>query len=335
LTRQSRSQHTSEPSASSVLFLLSGEQTGLPEAEARALVLMLDPNATFSRPEGRVLIARTAADPSEIESRVAFSRRVGRLVPDEGLAKSHLSDLREGTYAVNVIRTGQRRDSNEFLLRLAEEVGGRVSLDDPDRELTVVRGERDYLVITHPRRMKQGWVVRRPRARAYFHPAAIFPKLSRFLVNLSRVRRGEVFLDPFCGTGSLLIEAFEVGARPLGLDLASKMARGALRNRDKFGEEWLGVVRADVKYMPVRRADGIATDIPYGRASSTAGSSSREILGVLLSRASEALEKDRRLVVMHPKTVEVGKRGEFELEEEHHLYIHRKLTRTISVLRRV
>ena len=55
--------------------------------------------------------------------------------------------------------------------------------------------------------MRQDWVIRRPRARPFFHPAAIFPKLSRALVNLSRVGAGEVFLDPFCGTGSLLLEA--------------------------------------------------------------------------------------------------------------------------------
>jgi tRNA G10 N-methylase Trm11 len=38
---------------------------------------------------------------------------------------------------------------------------------------------------------------------------------------------------------------------------------------------------------------------------------------------------------MHPDTVVVKSRDDFEVEEEHHLYIHRKLTRTISVLRRV
>jgi tRNA (guanine10-N2)-dimethyltransferase len=340
LTRQSHSPPISGTSANSLLFLLSGEETGLPEAEARSLVLMLDPSATFALPNPRVLIAQTTADASEIEPRVAFSRRVGSLVGGTKLSRSEASRLRSGTYAIRVFRFGQEKGkkkagSDALVRNLADQVGGRVSLDEPDLELTVVRGDRDYLAITSPRTMRQGWVVRRPRARAFFHPAAIFPKLSRFLVNLTRVRKGQVFLDPFCGTGSLLIEAFEVGAVPLGMDLSSKMVRGAVRNMDKFGQNWLGVLRADVKRMPIRRVDAIATDIPYGRASSTSGSTSSEILEVLLSRASELLEKDSRLVVMHPKPLRVRTSDQFEVEEEHHLYIHRTLTRTISVLRRV
>lgn len=340
MTRRSRSPPISGPSASSVLFLLSGEETGLPEAEARALVLMLDPSATFAHPHPRVLIAETSADPTEIESRVAFSRRVGSLVRGMGLSRSDVSRLRRGSYAIRVFRIGpdkaKKKEGADLLVRdLAEEVGGRVSLERPDLELAVIRGDRDYLAIASPAMMKQGWVVRRPRARAFFHPAAIFPKLSRLLVNLTRVRRGEVLLDPFCGTGSLLIEAFEVGAVPLGMDLSAKMVRGAVRNGDKFRQDWLGVLRADVKKMPVMRVDAIATDIPYGRASTTSGSTSREILEVLLRQAASLLGKDRRLVVMHPKPLGVRTSGQFELEEEHHLYIHRTLTRTISVLRRV
>jgi tRNA G10 N-methylase Trm11 len=38
---------------------------------------------------------------------------------------------------------------------------------------------------------------------------------------------------------------------------------------------------------------------------------------------------------MHPDTVDADSPRDFEVEEEHDLYIHRKLTRTISVLRRL
>ncbi len=62
--------------------MLSRESTGIPEAEARALVRDLDPEAKFESPEGGLLIAETSADPAAIEARVAFSRRVGVLVPD-------------------------------------------------------------------------------------------------------------------------------------------------------------------------------------------------------------------------------------------------------------
>ena len=67
--------------------MLSRESTGVPEAEAKALVSDLDPAAEFQSPEGGLLIAETSADPAAIEARVAFSRRVGLLVPDGRLGR--------------------------------------------------------------------------------------------------------------------------------------------------------------------------------------------------------------------------------------------------------
>jgi tRNA (guanine10-N2)-dimethyltransferase len=156
-------------------------------------------------------------------------------------------------------------------------------------------------------------------------------------VNLSGAQPGEAFLDPFCGTGSLLIEASIIGAEPVGIDLARKMVRGARRNSLKYEQPWLGIVRADTRSLPVKQVAAVATDIPYGRASSAGGLESSEILSSLLEGAQEVLPRGKKLVVMHPKSLKVGpmaKAGELRVERELEIYVHRTLTRTISVLRR-
>lgn len=51
------------------------------------------------------------------------------------------------------------------------------------------------------------------------------PKIARALVNLSGVKDKELFLDPFCGTGGILIEACMVGARIIGADVQDKMVK--------------------------------------------------------------------------------------------------------------
>ncbi|MDA4115123.1 MAG: hypothetical protein OK442_01040 [Thaumarchaeota archaeon] len=315
--------------------MLSRESTGVPEAEARALVSDLDPAADFQSPEGGLLIAETSANPAAIEARVAFSRRVGLLVPEGRLGEEHLSLLRSGTYRVRVFGEGREEDEEAIIDSIAERVEGRVSLDSPDREVSAYVGEggRTYLSITMPGSMRQGWATRRPRSRAFFHPSAIFPKLSRALVNLSGVQPGEAFLDPFCGTGSLLIEASIVGAEPIGIDIARKMVRGARRNSIKYDQPWLGLVRADSRSLPVREVGAVATDIPYGRASSAGGLRSSDILRSLVEGAPAVLAKGRKLVVMHPKSLEVEPGG-MRIEQELEIYIHRTLTRTITVLRR-
>jgi tRNA (guanine10-N2)-dimethyltransferase len=321
--------------------MLSRESTGIPDAEARTLVEDLDPSAKFESPEEGLLVAETNADPAAVEARVAFSRRVGLLVSDGDLDREHLALLRSGTYRVRVYgEDGGAEGEQETISSIAERVGGKVSLDDPDREVTAyvgLGGGKTYLAITSPRAMRQGWAKRRPRSRAFFHPSAIFPKLSRALVNLSGAQPGDAFLDPFCGTGSLLIEASIIGADPVGIDLARKMVRGARRNSLKYEQPWLGIVRADTRSLPIKQVAAVATDIPYGRASSAGGLESSEILSSLLEGAPEVLPRGKKLVVMHPKSLKVGpmaKASELRVERELDIYIHRTLTRTITVLRR-
>lgn len=62
------------------------------------------------------------------------------------------------------------------------------------------------------------------------HPykGKFYPQLARGLINLSGVRQGATILDPFCGSGTTLLEAAMNGLRPFGCDmhpLAAKVAR--------------------------------------------------------------------------------------------------------------
>jgi len=313
------------------LVLLSGEGTTIPEAEAKALFLAYDPLARFESPEKRILIVDSTADPFVVGKRVAFSRRVGRLISSAADAGEDAFGKHVRLRRFNLSGKAPGFDPSTVMHGLNAEV----DLSRPDFEITLVHGRSgEYLALTKPSEMNQEWVTRRPRARPFFHPSAIFPKLARALVNLSRFREGETFFDPFCGTGSLAIEAFEAGAKVIASDQAEKMVRGSLANMKHFRQDWFGVIRADAYRNPVVRADAIATDVPYGRASSTLGRG----LGTVTNEAVQTLpcmaRKGSRIVIMHPKTQGIEDSEEATVEDEHDLYVHKFLTRTITVLRR-
>ena len=312
------------------LTLLSGEGTTLPSAEARALFLAYDRGSTFDSPEPRVLVATSRADPFEIGGRIAFARRVGTLVDSPAEAAPLLAGRRVRFRCFDLRPRGQRPDPAVYL----EGLDAIVDLLNPERELTLVRSEGDYLAVTSPASMMQGWSKRRPRSRPFFHPSAIFPKLSRALVNMSRCMPGELFLEPFAGTGSIAIEASLTGAEVIAIDLSERMSQGALANMKHFGQAWLGVVRSDSAHLPVRAVDSVATDIPYGRASSTRGRRPIEMIGLLLPALAEAMGHGSAAVLMHPQELSVEQTSEFDVEEEHNLHVHKLLTRTITVLRR-
>lgn len=311
-------------------MLLSGEATSIPEAEAKALFLAYDPGSRFESPEKRVILVESEADPYRVSSRVAFSRRVGLLLGDPLDATDIVSGKRVRFRNFD-LNPGLRPPDPE------SSMGGlevKVDLKNPDYEITLVRGTKNYLALTTPGSMRQTWSKRRPRRRAFFHPSAIFPKLSRALVNLSRCKEGQVFLDPFSGTGSLPIEAAEIGARVVASDQVARMVRGSLANMNHFGQRWMGVLRADAYIHPLRRADAVATDVPYGRASSTRGSDQRDLIDGALASIAPMLEEGSRMVLMHSSQVAVRSTHEMVVEEELQLYVHRLLTRTITIMRR-
>ena len=312
------------------LVLLSGEGISIAASESQSLFLSADPRSTFETPEPRVLLADSDADPFAVGARVAFARRVGLLLDSQSDASRIVTGRRIRFRCITLGSTEPQPDPAEYL----EGLDATVDLMDPEYELTLVRGKRDYLSLTDPMGMVQGWSRRRPRSRPFFHPSAIFPKLSRALVNMTRCRRGDVFLEPFAGTGSIAIEASLVGAEVVAVDIADAMARGAISNMRRFAQEWIGIIRADSASLPVREVRAAATDIPYGRASSTHGRSPESMLELLLPELAGVMVSGSYLVLMHPQGLAVRSGSDFGVEEEHNLHVHKLLTRTITVLKR-
>ncbi|MHA2433905.1 MAG: TRM11 family SAM-dependent methyltransferase [Candidatus Thorarchaeota archaeon] len=68
------------------------------------------------------------------------------------------------------------------------------------------------------------------------------PKICRTLLTLSGARPGDTVLDPFCGTGTLLMEAAMLGMKCVGIDIEQSMVKGAGQNLKWLGSglgEWI------------------------------------------------------------------------------------------------
>ena len=331
------------------MFVLSGEELSLPFAEIRALVETYSKNAKVDL-LGKRIATSSISNPDivqKIAERSAYCRFGGLLVSRSdnllSLAERIDLDLKDSkkTFAVDSV-TLHKEDCGELGAGVKSKTNGKVSLENPDYLFQVESAGGEFLlaVSTHGYK-QQSWKTRRPRARRFFLPSAIYPKLARVLVNLSRSREGDLFLDPFCGTGSMLIESAVMGIDSVGIDLTRWIARGSLLNMKEFKLDFHGIMRADStsKYLPLQRVDAIATDVPYGRASSTKGKSTKEIIHQFLDSVAGTLcssqERPGYCIVMHPLSVELQLgSNSFQLQEEHLLYVHRNLTRAISVLRK-
>lgn len=332
------------------LFVLSGEDLTLPFAEIRALVETYSPASQCEKLGRRIVIADVESDENlrRISERAAYCRFGGRLVSKAStlaeLVNDNLPGFKQGiTYAV-ASETLDRDLCGDLGALIKERTKAKVSLEEPNLLFQVEKaGDSLVLGVSNHGYKQFSWRERRPRGRKFFLPSAIYPKFARLLVNLSRVREGEYFLDPFCGTGSLLLESSLMGARTIGIDLTKWIAKGAKLNLKGFALDFESVIRADSTHylMPFRYIDAIATDVPYGRASSTRGKETGKIIEEFTTAASNMLnsssnKRRKYCVLMHPSHVELRYDSKsFELSEQHLVYVHRNLTRAISVLRRV
>lgn len=76
---------------------------------------------------------------------------------------------------------------------------------------------------------------RKVSERPFFSPISLHPKYARALINLTGVKRGGRVLDPFCGTGGIVIEAASMGMRTYASDFDPEMVDGTMENLDHFG----------------------------------------------------------------------------------------------------
>jgi tRNA (guanine10-N2)-dimethyltransferase len=182
------------------------------------------------------------------------------------------------------------------------------------------------------------FVERRPRKKPFFHPSAMNSKLARCMVNLAHAREGAYLLDPFCGTGTTMIEASLIGVCAIGMDVQRRMVEGAKRNLKHFGLYPEAMVIADARKLPLVRVDCVVTDPPYGKSATTLKSSTRAIVEGVLASTRDLLSKGQRICIASPKTLGIKAVGEqlgYRHLESHFAYVHRTLTREVAVFEKI
>ncbi|WP_238350638.1 TRM11 family SAM-dependent methyltransferase [Kribbella shirazensis] len=185
-------------------------------------------------------------------------------------------------YSTVAVRDLERSLRVGVLSTLEHPIKFRVGDRDPvRRQATIATVEQRHGWVNRPadwdvnlERSAGGWVVQ-------FGPltwARRFGRLERLpwstnvivadvLVRLAKLRAGQRVLDPFCGTGTILLSVRrrESTARVLGTDHDLHALTLAARNLELPGA--LGLVRAEAGALPLRpgSVDRVVTNLPFGK----------------------------------------------------------------------
>lgn len=301
----------------SYVYRLAGENLELAGAELKGF---LRSQGIEEVPERQEDIAWTESEPSQLR-RLALVHEVSRIIErSESLETDYVP---EGAFAVRSDLDGVEEELGGEL----NSEGNRVDLEDPDTVINVYQVDGQYIISEQVLDIDRGlFRGRRNQERPFSSPVSLDPVLARVMVNLSEVSAGEKLLDPFCGTGGILIEAGLCGVDVYGLDLQNEMVEGTEQNLEEYG-----LIRHDIRQGSFPEIaeifdnlafDAAVTDLPYGQSSKSKGEPAERFI-----RMYDEIVEDGKAVFMYNKPELEGLEADFEI------YVHKNLTRYLYILR--
>ncbi len=309
-------------------FVLSKDYLELATDEITAIAKMYD---RFSKIKiiSNLVIVQSKTNWNKITKRATFVKTSGQILRKMSglfLDEENIGVLKNAkTFVCKIVNLS----SNQFNIPELESSMGdmiskfshaKVNLDNPD--ITV------YLIFTNnenffgfSKRVKDK--IRPKKIKKY--PHELDWKLTRLMINLIGMKKGETVCDPFCGTGTTLLEAESMGIHAIGLDFDEKMCKIAKENlkvnkyhSEVIKSEFQGLSKLSGKF------DGIVTDLPYGTASKTT-----EKPQEILKKFFVSLPKKKRVAIMYKKELDLNLK--LSGLKKYHIYRHKSLTRTILI----
>jgi len=337
------------------LVELTGEHPSLPLEELKAAARSAGEQFTLIHQYGRVALVESdgilqSVSRCSLVRSFSLSCTVDVLLEGSSFQKignsirsvieAHFLSSR--SFRITLRKIGGRHpqiDIEKIINEIASQLDLEVALDSPDLEILVFITPMLFVGIKIYENIRTGFRERAVRYRPFFSPVSLPPVFARTLVNLCRVHAGGIILDPFCGTGGVIIEASMLGYRTIGSDRDMEMLKGTRINLEHFKlsseliHSDVGDLEGKLSDHGIEYVDGIATDMPYGRASTTFGEDSR----TLTSRSLKVFDKIlipggfAALVVPDIRYIKMNI-GKLKLVSCFRSKVHRSLTRYYVLL---
>ena len=212
---------------------------------------------------------------------------------------------------------------SEIERKVGNMIKGKVNLNSPKFTIRVGIANKYHIGVLMHDFSAEDFEARKPSNFPISYPITMHPRYTRALINISRIKTGSHIIDPFCGTGSIALEASLMGMKVTCSDIDPKMIHAAEINLQKFGAYARFMVK-DVGDVS-GNYEAVVTDPPYGRSSSSMGENVHKLYERAFKRFSEITNKVS-IVLPDREAVKIGKEY-FSLQEIHPVRVHKSLTR--------
>ncbi|MEM1514682.1 MAG: THUMP domain-containing protein [Thermoproteota archaeon] len=252
--------------------------------EAREKIDILGAELRFGGVGGRVLLRV----PTNQHNRVFMLRSIEHIIELIGTFgvkgdRSGLDQIYNGvlnldiplgsTFRVTCERVGSHDYTSIDVQRVAgqalvDKYGRKVDLRKPE---TIVRVDVAHnLCIVGIQKTRTSLRIRHPRV--FQHYSALNPVIAYAMLRIAGVRSGDRILDPFCGGGTIIIEAAQAwnNLELIGIDISPKSIEGARMNAEAAGvKDKVKFIIGDARRLEIVlpegwRTDRVVSNLPFG-----------------------------------------------------------------------
>jgi len=333
-----------------ILFELSKEHNTIPKSEIISCLKAEGIIFNIIRSDSDVFIIQSDISKNKIHrlaERLSFTFFIDEILFSCGNNVNEIMEnannsiiTQRGSIAINYKNRSKNINSRSILKIIGDifTKNRQVNLDNPDIQIRVFITDKNiYVGINIAKINRSEFEKRKVQKRPFFSPISLHPKLARALVNFSQIKKDQKLLDPFCGTGGILLEAGLIGARPIGCDIEEKMVEGCKKTLKYYKIKDFLLYTSDIGNIDshIGNVDAVVTDLPYGKSTTTKG----ENIDILYNRSfniiSKILKNNGIAVVVSPnKNIFQFGKNYFSTIEEHEIKVHRSLTRYIGLFQK-
>lgn len=273
---------------------------------------------------------------SILYTRLAFTKKVSSVIficTQKELIKkindTNFSKYCKETYAIKAYNNSDKISTRELAKLVYYKIKNpKVNLNNPKNTIEFTFIKNKVICSKVIWKSNEDYNKRKAHNRPELHPTSIHPRLARACINLTGLKKGSI-LDPFCGSGGILIEAGLMNLKAIGYDIDKIM-----RNRSQINLDYFKIKNYELKIknaLTIPKTKYIVTDPPYGRNTNHHG------LKELYENFILTLDKQllKKAVIIYPNTINIKKtikKTKLKIKHEFSIRIHSSMTRNIIVI---
>lgn len=277
-------------------------------------------------------------------NRLTYTNYIGEVVSNgksiEDICNNFTYNKKIKSYVLRIKKLRRKYDTKLNEKEIAEKIWNKLNKPKVDLlnakahfNLVPVEDKNEFYLCERIFENDKDYLRRMPIKRPIKMPYTLKSDMARVSINYLNLKKG-IILDPFCGIGGILLEAYDMNFEVIGNDISWNDLKYFRENfKFFFPKNSAKVTLADCKnqFLKTNSVDGIVTDIPYGKSSRKIGI---DLYENFLKNSKKMLKKNRRIIVIYANFIEFRELANkyFNEIEQIDEYINRSMTRHILIL---